>query len=145
MVICCVPFWGHCVLDLWHSISNNIPILFEVGIRNSICDFILGWQSGAYQFRSRWPRHWLLTSFLGFSCLEHASFITNNFPQKCFTWPIPLSAFDTLLWHFLFFIRRLGPTVYRSPPKISGISSTQKSIWNFSTPSQKKPHSVPFL
>ena len=29
--------------------------------------------------------------------------------------------------HF-FFIRRLGPSIYRSPPKISGISSTQKNI-----------------
>ena len=42
-----------------------------------------------------------------------------------------------------FRIRRLGPSIYRSPPKISGISNTPKNIWNFSNP-KKYPNSVPW-
>ena len=48
-----------------------------------MCWFLLGWRSGAYLFGSLWPWHWLLTSFLGFSCLKHISYITANFPQMC--------------------------------------------------------------
>ena len=80
MKICGIPFLCHCDLDHVWSIS---PILFEVGIPNSACAFILGWRSGPYHSESLWPWHGLLTSFLGFSCLEHISFITNNFPQMC--------------------------------------------------------------
>ena len=34
-----------------------ILILFEVGIQNLVCGFILGWQSGAYHFESPCPLH----------------------------------------------------------------------------------------
>ena len=79
---------GHCDLDLWPSFKNNCvwsisPILFNVGIPNLGCWFLLGWRSGAYHFWSLWFWHWLLASFLGFSCLEHISYITANFPQMC--------------------------------------------------------------
>ena len=48
-----------------------------------MCWFLLGWRSGAYHFGSLLPWHWLLASFLGFSCLEHISYITANFPRMC--------------------------------------------------------------
>ena len=38
-----------------------------------------------------------------------------------------------------FFIRRLGPSIYRSSPKKSGISNTPKNIWNFRTPQKYPP------
>ena len=55
MVICHIPFWGHCDLELCPSFQNDpiwsiSPILYEVGITNLICGFILGWKSGAYHF-----------------------------------------------------------------------------------------------
>ena len=56
-----------------------------------MCWFLLGWRSGAYHFGSLWPWHWLLTSFLGFSCLKHITYITANFPQMCFM-------LDQFLW-----------------------------------------------
>ena len=34
-------------------------------------------------------------------------------------------------YSIFFFIRRLGPSIYRSPDKISGISSTPKNILKF--------------
>ena len=64
-------FGNYCV----QSIS---PILCDVGIPNLGWWFLLGWRSGAYHFESLWPWHWLLASFLGFSC-----YITANFPQMC--------------------------------------------------------------
>ena len=78
---CHKPVLGHCDLDLWPSFKNCCvqsisPILFDVGIPNLGWWFFLGWQSGAYHFESLW--HWLLASFLGFSC-----YITANFPQMC--------------------------------------------------------------
>ena len=57
---------------------------FEVGIPNLVCRFLLGLQSGAIHFGS----------FLGFSYLEHTSFLTIYFPRID---PIPLGAFVTLL------------------------------------------------
>ena len=80
---CHKPFLGHIDLDLWPSFKNYCvhsisPILFDVGIPNSGWWFLFGWQSGAYHFESLWPWHWLLASFLGFSCI-----ITANFPQMC--------------------------------------------------------------
>ena len=65
------------------------------------CGVILGWLSGAYHFESLLPWHWLLTSFLCvFLCLEHISYITNNFPQNVsYARPIPLETFVTLLCH----------------------------------------------
>ena len=70
-----------------------------------MCWFLLEWWSGAYHFGSLLPWHWLLASFLGFSCLEHISYITANFPRMClYARPIPLGAFVMWLWHFLFFV-----------------------------------------
>ena len=78
---CHTPFLGHCDLDLLPSfkkycVQSISPILFDVGIPNLGWWFLLGWLSGAYHFESLWPWHWLLASFLGFSC-----YITANFPQ----------------------------------------------------------------
>ena len=79
---CHKPFLGHCDLDLWPSFKNYCvqsisTILFDVGIPNWWW-FLLGRRSDAYHFESLWPWHWLLASFLGFSC-----YITANFPQMC--------------------------------------------------------------
>ena len=59
-----------------------------------MCWFLLGWRSGAYYFGSLWPWHWILASFLGFSCLEHISYITANFSQMCLM-------LDQFLWGHL--------------------------------------------
>ena len=72
-------FMNYCV----QSIS---PILFDVGIPNLGWWFLLGWRSGAYNFESFWPWHWLLASFLGFSC-----YIIAIFPQMCLV-------LDQFLW-----------------------------------------------
>ena len=61
-----------------YCVQSISPILFDVGIPNLGWWFLLGWRSGAYHFESLWPWHWLLASFLGFSC-----YITANFPQMC--------------------------------------------------------------
>ena len=47
----------HCDLDLLPSFLNNrvwsiYAVLFDVGIPNSMCLFLLGWRSVAYHFRS---------------------------------------------------------------------------------------------
>ena len=80
---CHKPFLGHCDLDLWPHFQELLcpelsPILFDVGIPNLGWLFLLGWRSGAYHFESLWPWHWLLASFLVFSC-----YITAIFPQMC--------------------------------------------------------------
>ena len=72
-------FKNYCV----QSISS---ILFDVGIPNLGWWFLLGWRSGAYNFESFWPWHWLLASFLGFSC-----YIIAIFPQMCLV-------LDQFLW-----------------------------------------------
>ena len=36
-------------------VSGAYPILFEEGIPNLVCGFILGWLSGAYHFGSLLP------------------------------------------------------------------------------------------
>ena len=87
-------FMNYCV----QSIS---PILFDVGIPNLGWWFLLGWRSGAYNFESFW--HWLLASFLGFSC-----YIIAIFPQMClvldqFLWGhssrvCDISCFQRFLW-----------------------------------------------
>ena len=88
------------------------PILFDVGIPNLGWWFLLGWQSGAYHFGSLWPWHWLLASFLGFSCLEHISYITAYFPQMCLM-------LDQFLWGHLSRVCDISCLVlnffYRSP------------------------------
>ena len=81
-----------------YCVQRISPIIFDVGIPNFGWWFLLGWRSGAYHFESLWPWHWLLASFLVFSC-----YITAIFPQMClildqFLW----GAFVTCLWHFLF-------------------------------------------
>ena len=61
-----------------YCVQSISPILFDVGIPNLEWWFLLGWRSGAYHFESFWPWHWLLASFLVFSC-----YITAIFPQMC--------------------------------------------------------------
>ena len=61
-----------------YCVQSISPILFDVGIPNLGWWFLLGWRSGAYHFESFWPWHWLLASFLVFSC-----YITAIFPQMC--------------------------------------------------------------
>ena len=80
---CHKPFLGHCDLDLWPSfkyycVQSIFPILFDVRMLNLGWWFLFGWRSGANHFESLWPWHWLLASFLGFSC-----YITDDFPQMC--------------------------------------------------------------
>ena len=70
------------------SISS---ILFEVGIPNLVCGFILGWRSGANHFVVSFTSTLTSDLIFAFSCLEHISYITNNFPQMCFM-------LDQLLW-----------------------------------------------
>ena len=71
------------------------------------------------------------------------SLYLNNFPEQVRS-RVRLFADDTQGWgggySNFFFVRRLGPSIYRSPPKISGIS---KIIWNFSKP-KKYTNSVPW-
>ena len=87
MLMCRVPFLGHCDLDLWPSFKNNCvwsisPILLDVGIPNLVCRFFLGWWNGVYHFWSLWPWHWLLASFLGLSCLDISPILQLTF-LKC--------------------------------------------------------------
>ena len=70
-------------------VQSISPILFDVGIPNLGWWFLLGWRSGAYNFESFWPWHWLLASFLGFSC-----YIIAIFPQMCLV-------LDQFLWGHL--------------------------------------------
>ena len=85
-----------CIFGLWYvsyqfwiTVTLTYDQLFIIimsgayllGIPNSVCGFTLGWQS--VHFGLLWPWHWLLTLFLGFSCLEQFSCSTNNFPQMC--------------------------------------------------------------
>ena len=66
-----------------------------------MCGFILGWQSGAYHFDVTFTLTLNSDLIFTFSCLEHNSYITNNFPQMCFM-------LDQLLWgHFRAFITLL--------------------------------------
>ena len=46
-------------------------------------------------------------------------------------------------YSIFFCIRRLGPSIYRSPPKYQEFQAPQKNIWNFSNP-KKYPNSVPW-
>ena len=97
--------WSWIMTLLSRIIMSGAYLLYYLmwGIPNLVYWFLLRWRSGAHYFRSLWPWHWLMASFLGFSCLEHISYITANFSQMClmldhFLW----GAFVTLLWHFLF-------------------------------------------
>ena len=69
-----------------YCVQSISPILFDVGIPNLGWWFLLGWRSGAYNFESFWPWHWLLASFLGFSC-----YIIAISPQMCLV-------LDQFLW-----------------------------------------------
>ena len=69
-----------------YCVQSTSPILFDVGIPNLGWWFLLGWRRGAYNFESFWPWHWLLASFLGFSC-----YIIAIFPQMCLV-------LDQFLW-----------------------------------------------
>ena len=73
--ICHIPFFGHCDLD--DLVSRMIVsgafsayfILFDIGIPNLVCGFLLGWWSGP--------------SMPFWVTLEHIFYITANFPQMC--------------------------------------------------------------
>ena len=69
-----------------YCVQSISPILFDVGIPNLGWWFLLGLRSGAYNFEPFWPWHWLLASFLGFSC-----YIIAIFPQMCLV-------LDQFLW-----------------------------------------------
>ena len=89
-----------------YCVQSISPILFDVGIPNLGWWFLLGWRSGAYHFESLWPWHWLLASFLVFSC-----YITAVFPQMClildqFLWGHSSRVCDIscyFIFYFLFF------------------------------------------
>ena len=81
-----------------YCVQSISPIFFDVEIPNLGWWFLLGWQSGAYHFESLWSWHWLLASFLGFFVLYY-SYLSSN---VSYARPIPLGAFVTCLWHFLF-------------------------------------------
>ena len=56
IVECCVPFTGHCDIDLCPSFKNNpVPsislILLKVGIPNLVCVCNFGWPSVTYHFQ----------------------------------------------------------------------------------------------
>ena len=108
-----------------YCVQSISPILFDVGIPNLGWWFLLGWRSGAYHFESFWPWHWLLASFLVFSC-----YITAIFPQMClildqFLWGHSSRVCDISCF-FLFF------------PTISDLSATflqknkTKQLWPLS-------------
>ena len=101
------PFLGHCDLDLWPSFQELLcpeHISYIIWCRNPNMGwwFLLGWRSGAYHFESLWPWHWLLASFLGFSC-----YITAFFPQMClmldqFLWGHSSRVCDISCFYFFF-------------------------------------------
>ena len=86
-----------------NCVQSISPILFDVGIPNLGWWFLLGWRSGAFHFGSLWPWHWLLASFLGFSC-----YITAYFLQMChmldqFLWGHSSRVCDISCFFFCFF------------------------------------------
>ena len=96
-----------------YCVQSISPILFDVGIPN------LGWWFRAYHFESFWPWHWLLASFLVFSC-----YITAIFPQMClildqFLWGhsshvCDISCFQTIRECIKQFGSRSGPTFFQA-------------------------------
>ena len=71
------------------------------------------------------------------SALSPANFLRKDVAYICKQYG--LRTVCSLVGEGAFSIRRLGPSFYRSPPKISGISSTPKNIWNFSNPQKYPP------
>ena len=61
-----------------YCVQSISLIFYDVGIPNLGWWFLFGWRSGAYHFESLWPWHWLLASFLGFSCYITANFLKCN-------------------------------------------------------------------
>ena len=101
-----------------YCVQSISPILFDAGFPNLGWWYLLGWRSGAYHFESLWPLHWLLASFLGFSC-----YITAYFPQMClmldkFLWGHSSRVFDIscffmeLLWRTHYGRDPSGPPAY---------------------------------
>ena len=80
MVICCLPLWGHCDLDLWPSFKKSriLKILFEVGITNLVCGLYLGWRIGAYHFVVLSPWLWLLTYFYPHTSVHPSRYLLLN-------------------------------------------------------------------
>ena len=100
---CHKPFWGHCDLDLWPSFQELLcpePISYIIWCRNPKFGVVipLGMAEWCIPF---WVTLFLtLTSGLisRFFVLYY-SYLTSN---VSYARPIPLGAFVTCLWHFLF-------------------------------------------
>ena len=92
-----VPFTGHCDLDLW--------VVFRIIMSGAYfgCWFLLIWRSGAYHFGSLWP--WLTSGLISRFFVSGAYLLYYSLLSLDVSYarPIPLGAFVTLLWHFLFF------------------------------------------
>ena len=107
---CHKPFLGHCDLDLWPSFQELLcpeHISYIIWCRNPKFGVVipLGMAEWCIQF---WVILTLtLTSgFISRFFLLYYSYFSSN--VSCAR-PIPLGAFVTCLWHFLFFIFLLGP------------------------------------
>ena len=103
-----------------------------------MCLFISGCQSDAYHFGSLWPWHWLLASFLGFSCLKHISYITANFPQMChmldqFLWGHSSRVCDISCWVDAFTFQPI-----KWAPTRENLSSGFPTKWDSNQPAQLK-------
>ena len=112
-----------------YCVQSISPILFDVGIPNLGWWFLLGWRSGAYNFESFWPWHWLLASFIGFSC-----YIIAIFPQMClvldqFLWGHSSRVCDISCF-FMFFLSSAGyfkNWVFQT--NLSGTPSECQTVW----------------
>ena len=100
---CHKPFWGHCDLDLWPSFQELLcpeHISYIIWCRNPKFGVVipLGMAEWCIQF---WVILTLtLTSgFISRFFLLYYSYLSSN--VSCAR-PIPLGAFVTCLWHFLF-------------------------------------------
>ena len=116
---CHKPFLGHCEYDLWSSFQELLCpehiSYIDVGIPNLGWWFLLGWRSGAYHFESLWPWHWLLASFLGFSCYITAYFLRMCLMLDQFLWGIR-HVFVTFV--VFFFSPQLILQFYRGCPMV---------------------------
>ena len=108
-LVCGCNFWLRSVTyHFWVTLTSDL--VYRIIVSWTYLLYCLRWESqifrGAYHFGSLLPWHWLLASFLGFSCLEH-SYITANFPRMClmldqFLWGHSSRDCDiSCLWHAL--------------------------------------------
>ena len=113
-------FWVTLTSDLVFKndcVQSISAILFDVGIPNLGCWFLLGWRSGAYHFESLWLWHLLLASFMFFAL--YYSYLSSN---VSYARPIPLGAFVTCLWHFLFTYRNSNYCSFSWNPRYKMVS-----------------------